>query len=108
MPDTEKLTADQVHARVHELRAQAASAPVKIELGKRQRDAIETEIRAAAGTDDIGPMTQYNGLAVVRSRKDDHVRLLGAGDQDEDVELVPTEQLAPSGPDAPEVEPSGD
>lgn len=103
MADTEKLTADQVHAQVHELRAQAANAPAKIELGKRQREAIEADVRAAAGTNDIGPLTQFQGLDIVKSRKDDHVRLLAADESGDDVEVEPVQPVAPSGPGAPEV-----
>lgn len=102
---TDQLTADQVHAQVHDLRARSATVPEKIELGIAQRDAIEAEVRAAAGTDDIGPLTSYNGLEIVKSRRQDHVRLLGSGDKGEDVEIVPAEPSAPSGPDAPIEEP---
>lgn len=107
MADT--LTADQVHAHVHELRARAETPPEKIELGQAQIAAIEAEVRAAAGTNDIGPLTQYNGLEIVKSRKHDHVRLLRAGESGEDEEVPQIEAVAPSGPEAPaELEPSGD
>lgn len=106
---TDTLTAADVHQRVHDLRAQAATQPEKIELGKSQRAAIEAEQRAAAGSDDIGPLTQFQGLAVVKSRRDDHVKLLALGEDGEDVEVDTVEPTAPSGPDAPpaEAEPSG-
>jgi hypothetical protein len=102
MADT--LTADQVHAQVHELRAQAERQPFKIELGKRQREAIEADVRAAAGTNDIGPLTQFQGLDIVKSRKDDHVRLLAADESGDDVEVESVQPVTPSGPDAPEVD----
>lgn len=95
MPD-QTITADQVHAAVHDLRARAESPVEKIELGQQQLAAIEADVQEAAGTKDIGPLTQFQGLPIVRSRKQDHVALLGA-----DAEPVPdVEQPAPSGPEA--------
>lgn len=101
----QQLTADQVHARVHELRAQAATPPEKIELGRQQIAAVEASVRAATGMTDIGPLIEFQGLPIVKSRRDDHVKLLATGEQGEDVEVEQTPQIAPSGPDAPAVEP---
>ena len=72
------LTADRVHVLVHELRARADIQPARIELGIAQRAALEAEVRDASGLADIGPMTQYNGLEIIKSNKHDHVRLLPA------------------------------
>lgn len=99
MPD-QTITADQVHAAVHDLRARADAPPEQIELGQQQLAAIEADVQAAAGTKDIGPLTQFQGLPIVRSRKQDHVALLRAGERG-DTEPVPeVEQPAPSGPEA--------
>lgn len=98
------MTADQVHLQVHGLRATAAQPPAKIELGRQQRAAIEADVRAAAGTDDIGPLTQFQGLEIVKSRRDDHVRLLAVDEDGEASEVEPVEPVAPSGPEAPAVE----
>ena len=65
----DELTADQVHAQVHALRAQAAQPPQKIELGRTQRAAIEQAQREAAGTDDIGPLLEFQGLADFRGQR---------------------------------------
>lgn len=104
MADTTTLTADQVRAQVNELRARSEQQPEKIELGVLQRQAIEADVRTAAGTDDIGPLTSYNGLEVVKSRKQDYVRLLAAGESGDDVEVDQVQPVAPSGPDAPVLE----
>jgi hypothetical protein len=109
MPDTTRISADQVHFAIRELRGRAEILPEKIELGIAQREAIEAEVRAAAGTDDIGPLTSYMGLEIITSRKHDHVRLLAAGESGDDVEVGQVQSIAPSGPDAPvESGPSGD
>lgn len=106
---SDQITAADVHQHVHELRATAAQAPAKIELGRQQRAAIEADVRTAAGTDDIGPLVQFQGLQIVKSRRDDHVKLLATGEDGEDLEIDVLEPVAPSGPDAPavEAEPSG-
>lgn len=109
MPDTTSITADQVHLAVQDLRARAAVLPEKIELGIAQREALEAEVRAAAGTDDIGPLTSYMGLEIIKSRRQDHVRLLAAGESGDDVDVGQVQPIAPSGPDAPvESGPSAD
>lgn len=100
----DQLTADQVHAQVHDLRARATTPPTRIELGVLQREAIEADVRMAAGTDDIGPLTEYNGLPIVKSRRQDHVKLLAADDSGDDVEVEQVTASSPSGPDAPAVE----
>lgn len=105
MADT--LTADQVHAAVHDLRARAASAPEKIELGQTQLAAIEKDIQEAAGTKDIGPLNQFQGLEIVRSRKQDHVRLLAPGERGEDEPVPVVEPVAASGPDAEAITSAG-
>lgn len=108
MPDT--LTADQVHEQVRALRDRAATPPEKIELGKSQIAAIEASHREITGLADVGPLREFQGLPVVKSRRDDHIKLLASGEQGEDVEVEAVEQPAPSGPDAPVVEeaaPSG-
>lgn len=101
---TDQMTVDQVHAAVHDLRATAAQPPEKIELGKAQREAILQSVRDAAGTQDVGELREFQGLPVVKSRQDDHVRLLATGDEGEDVEVPVVELVAPSGPEAPAVE----
>lgn len=103
----DQLTAADVHAHVHDLRARAETPPEKIELGQMQRDAIEADVKAAAGTNDIGPLQQFQGLEIVRSRKHDHVRLLRAGERGEDEEVPIVEVAAPSGPEAEVVESGG-
>jgi hypothetical protein len=100
----DSLTADQVHAHAHELRGIAARPPQKIALGVQQRAALEAAQRAAAGTDDIGPLTEFQGLPIVKSRKDNWVGLLGADETGDDAEVEVTEPVAPSGPEAPAVE----
>lgn len=97
----DQLTAADVHQQVHDLRARATVPPTRIELGVLQREAIEAEVRTAAGTNDIGPLTEYNGLPIVRSRRQDHVKLLAADDSGDDVEVEQVTASAPSGPDAP-------
>jgi hypothetical protein len=103
------LTADQVHAAVHELRATAAQPPEKIELGRSQIAAILEGQRQAAGMQDVGELREFQGLPVVKSRRDDHVKLLAANEDGEDVEVETVAATEPSGPDAPvvEAEPSG-
>lgn len=98
------LTADMVHDQVHALRATAATPPVKIELGKTQREAVLQAVREAAGTNDVGELREFQGMPVVKSRRDDHVKLLAAGDDGEDVEVDTVTVIAPSGPAAPAVE----
>lgn len=95
------VTADMVHAQVLEMRTRAAQAPERIELGKSQIAAIEAAHRLAAGTDDIGPLIEFQGLPVVKSRRDDHIRLLVTGDNGEDTEVDGAQPATPSGPDAP-------
>jgi len=106
---TDALTAAQVHDQVHALRAQAAQDPEKIELGRAQIAAILDEQRTASGLQDVGPLTHFQGLPVVKSRREDHVKLLATGEQGEDVEVETVEQPVASGPDAAtvEAEPSG-
>jgi hypothetical protein len=81
------LTADQVHAQVHDMRAQAATVPEKVELGKMQRDALEQAARDASGLSDVGPLREFQGMPVVKSRREDHVKLLAANEAGEDVEV---------------------
>lgn len=107
MTPDQTMTADAVHAAVHDLRARAETPPEKIELGQAQLAAIEADVRAAAGTDDIGPLTQFQGLPIVRSRKQDHVRLLRAGEKGEDEAVPEVAIVAPSGPEAEAVESAG-
>lgn len=94
------MTADEVHAQTHALRAQAAQQPAKIELGRSQRAAIEQAQREAAGFDP-GPLLEFQGLPVVKSRRDDHIKLLATDEDGEDVEIEPVAVEQPSGPDAP-------
>jgi hypothetical protein len=98
------MTADQVHNQVHAMRAQTATVPQKVELGRQQMAAIEAAQREAAGSEDVGPIREFQGMAVVKSRRENHVLLLAEGDSGEDVELEPVTPEAPSGPDAPAVE----
>jgi hypothetical protein len=114
MPD-QTMTADQVHAQVHALRATAATTPASIELGRQQRAAIEASMREAAGTDDIGPLREFQGLPIVKSRRDDHVQLLATGEDGEDVAVENTppatqpEELIAAQPESTvEAAPSGD
>lgn len=98
---SDQLTADQVHEQVRALRDRAATPPEKIELGKSQIAAIEASHREITGLADVGPLREFQGLLVVKSRRDDHVKLLATGEEGEDVEIETIEQPAPSGPDAP-------
>lgn len=98
------LTADQVHQQVHDMRAIAAQPPAKIELGRTQREAILQAVRDATGTNDVGELREFQGMPVVKSRRDDHVKLLAVGEDGEDVEVPIVEPVAPSGPEAPAVE----
>lgn len=93
---TDKLTADQVHQQVHDLRAQAAQLPEKIELGRAQREAIMAGIREAAGTNDVGELREFQGMPVVKSSRADHVKLLATGESGEDVEVVATAEGEPN------------
>jgi hypothetical protein len=101
---SDQLTADQVHEQVRTLRDRAATPAERIELGKSQIAAIEAAHRDLTGLSDVGPLREFQGLVVVKSRRDDHVKLLATGEQGEDVEVETIEQAAPSGPDAPVVE----
>jgi len=103
MAEQQQLTAEQIHEDVLTMRSTIASQPMKIELGRQQRAVIEAAQHAAAGFDS-GPLVEFQGLPVVKSRREDHVRLLGEGDEGEDVELEPVQVATPSGPDAPAVE----
>lgn len=100
----DQMTADQVHDQVRLLRDQAATPPEKIELGKQQIAAILAWHSELTGQQDQGPVVQFQGLPIVKSRRHDHVKLLATGEQGEDVEVETVTIAAPSGPDAPPVE----
>lgn len=102
------ITASDVHAQTNDLRAQLTTPPDRIELGRQQIAAIEADQREVSGMADIGPLTQFQGMTVVRSKRDDCLKLLAANEDGEDAEVDQVEPVAPSGPDAPpaEAEPS--
>jgi hypothetical protein len=102
----EALTYEALHAQVQDLRLHAVQQPERIELGHTQRAAVEAYFRTLNGQEDVGPILEFNGLPVVKSRRDDHVRLLASGDEGEDVEVEMTEPPVASGPEAPVVEES--
>lgn len=81
------MTADEIHAQMYALRSQSAQQAVKIELGHKQRAVLEQANHDAAGFDS-GPLVEFQGLPVVKSRRDDHLRLLAEGDNGEDVEVT--------------------
>lgn len=97
----ETLTYETLHAQVQDLRLHAVQQPERIELGRSQRAAIETYFRNLTGQDEVGPILEFNGLPVVRSRRDDHVRLLASSEDGEDVEVPMEEPPVASGPEAP-------
>jgi hypothetical protein len=90
------MTGDDVHAQVHVLRAQLVEPPERIELGRKQIAAIEAAQRQAAGSGDIGPLLEFQGLLIIKSERDDHVKLLAAGEQGE--EVAPAAAVAPAPP----------
>jgi hypothetical protein len=98
------LTYETLHAQVQDLRLHAVQQPERIELGKTQRAAIEAYFRDLNGQEDVGPILEFNGLPVVKSRRDDHVRLLASGDEGDDVEVEMAEAPVASGPEALSVE----
>lgn len=98
------LTYEALHAQVQDLRLHAVQQPERIELGKTQRAAIDAYFQNLTGQEDAGPILEFNGLPVVKSRRDDHVRLLASGDEGEDVEVEMAEPPVASGPEALSVE----
>lgn len=62
-----------------------------VELGRQQIAGIQASIAATAGTKDVGPVSQVNGLHVVPVAKDDHFAVLFE-------DLAPAESAQPIAP----------
>jgi hypothetical protein len=79
------MTHDEIHAHVRTGLLADTRTPRGIRLGQTQQDAILAYHRQVSGAEDVGPLTEFAGVPVLKSRATDRLVLEYDGDtEDED------------------------
>lgn len=77
------LTHEQVHEQVRRANELDPRTPRGIRLGTAQIEAVQRYHRQQAGMEDVGPVTEFMGIAVLPSRAADRLALEYDGDPDD-------------------------